>query len=222
MANLSRWWGGPSVLTLQRDVEDVMEDFAAPRWIRRELERVFDEFQSPGAIWREMDRLLDTVESPPGLWSRLSRLFEGFTGGIERGESLRFAPHLDVAERDNEYVMKVDLPGMREKDLDIRVSDDAITISGERREEERKQIRGYKYHERSYGSFSRTVALPPGIDSSKIMADFRNGVLEVKLPKTDAGKTRRIPVGTREEQRAMPAGNGPGAQASQGAGANPS
>jgi HSP20 family protein len=124
-----------------------------------------------------------------------------------------FMPSVDFAEHDNECIMKVDLPGMREQDIDVRIDDNnVLTISGERRAEEKKKVRGYEYSERSYGKFSRSVSLPTGVDASKIEADFRNGVLEIHVQKTaEAVRARKIPV--REEPRVLP-GNG-GAEAQQ-------
>ena len=83
-----------------------------------------------------------------------------------------------------------DLPGLRERDIDVRVdSDNVVTISGERREEETKRGRSYQMTERTYGAFSRSVQLPRGADTSKVEADFRNGVLELRVPKLEAART---------------------------------
>jgi HSP20 family protein len=165
-----------------------------------------------------MDRLLDEFESPPTLRRRIERLFEGFTGALGRPLArarAAFVPSLELTEREGEYVMKADLPGMREQDIDLRIDDDnVLTIRGERREEETKRVRGYEYSERTYGAFSRSVQLPSGIDASKVQADFRNGVLEIHIAKTEAARARKIPV-SREEPRVLAPGNGPTAQAQQ-------
>ncbi len=220
MANLSRGWGRPSMLSLQRDVEDLLEDYEMPRSFRREIDRVFDLSRSPDAIWRDMDRILGEFETPRALSTRLARLFEAFglmgrRRGGERYARELFVPEVDVAERDNELVLKVDLPGMREKDIELRVEDgNTLTISGERREEESRNVRGYQYQERRYGSFSRSIPLPSGVDASNIAADFRNGVLEIHVPRSEGSRARRIPVMTgagRDEPRAYAGGNGPNA-----------
>lgn len=209
-------WRRPSMLSLQRDIADTFEEFEVPRSIRREMERLFADVSSPRSLWSEMDRLLEDFDSPPGLETRIARLFEAVIGdGRHTGSQGKemFTPSLDLIEQENEYVLKADLPGMREQDIDIRVSDDnTLTLSGERRQEDRKQGRGYEYTERTYGSFSRSVSLPTWVDAAKIQADFRDGVLEVHVPKTEATSARRIPLSRREEPRVMESGNGPSQQ----------
>ena len=162
--------------------------------------------------------MLDEFESPRPLRRRIGRLFENFVGAVRRPfsrEPVSFVPPVELKESESEYVMKADLPGMREQDIDLRIDDEnVLTISGERQGEETKRVRGYEYTERSHGSFSRTVQLPPGIDASKIEADLRSGVLEIHIPKTAAAQGRKIPV-SREEPRVIPAGNGPAVQKQQ-------
>lgn len=211
MGNLIRW-GRPSMLSLQRDIEDLLDDFSSPRALRREIERAFEQAEGPTDVWQEMDRLFDEFAPPPTLRRRIARLFEDLTGARAPSRAGVFVPSVDLTEHENEYVLKVDLPGMREQDIDVRIEDNnVLTISGERREEEKKRVRGYEYSERRYGRFSRSVTLPSNVETSKVEADFRNGVLEVHVPKTEAARARKIPI--REEQRAL-SGNG-GAQAQQ-------
>jgi len=218
MADLVQWTR-PSMLSLQREIEDVFDDLAAPRAIRREMERLFDDFGTPRSLWREMDQMLGEFDSPPTLGSRIKRVFENFLGETKRlvtRTPRTFVPTLDLVEQEGEYVMKADLPGMKEQDIDVELSDDnVLTISGRRREEENRKVRGYEYHERSYGSFSRSIGLPAGADASKIQADFRNGVLELHVPKTEAGRGRKIPVSRTDEPRVIAPGDGPKVQAQQ-------
>lgn len=223
MTNLTRW-RRPSSLTLRRDVEDVLDEFDLPRGLRREIGRLFDGDLSPRTLWSAMDRLLDDFVSPPTLRRRIARLFEPIVGttrrllGIGRGAET-FAPELDLVERDDAYVLHVDLPGVRDQDVNVTVEDDnVLTITGERRREETKRERGYQYDERSYGSFTRSVQLPRAADASKIEADFRDGVLEVHIPKPAAAQARAIPIrshgapeiGAKEEPRARSSGDGGG------------
>lgn len=215
MSNLIPWRRSP-MSNLQRDVEDLLTGFDTPRSFRREVDRLFGELTSPRTMWREMDALLQEFSSPPTLRNRLERLFENVVGG-QRGLSAwgkdLFVPSVEVTERDDQYVLKADLPGVREQDVDLRINDDnVLTIRGERRDEDTKRVRGYEYSERSYGSFTRSVSLPQGIDASKIDADFRNGVLEIHVPKTEAARSRKIPLG-HEEPRILVPGNGPVAHA---------
>lgn len=221
MANLIQW-RRPQMSSLQREIEDVFDEMAAPRAIRREFDRLFDDVSSPRALWREMDRMLTDLESPPTLWSRVSRVFDRFLGADTSGLTPRarsrmsFVPNLDLVEGDTEYVMKADLPGVREQDIDIQLSNDNVmTVSGQRRGEESRRSRGYEYYERSYGSFTRSVELPMGVDASKIQADYSNGVLEIHVPKTEAARGRHIPLTRVEEPRIIGAGDG-GSQQAQG------
>jgi HSP20 family protein len=186
---------------MRRDVEDLLDQFASPRGLRREVDWLFGEDLSPRALYREMSRLFDEFESPPGLRRRMEHLFEQMGGRLsERGKEM-YVPELELKEKDNEYVMTVDLPGMKKDDVEVRIDDDNIlTICGERREEETKRGQGYEYSERGYGAFRRSVSLPRGIEPSRIEADFRNGVLEIHVPKSEsAQRARKIAVGERKE-----------------------
>lgn len=183
-----------------------------PRSFRREIDRIFDDFTSPRTIWAEMDRLLDEFVSPMPLRRRVEQLFEDMGG--RRGAALggAYMPALDLTETEGEYTLRADLPGVREQDLDIRVDDDnVLTVRGERHADESGRQGGYEYHERSHGAFSRSVALPAGIDASKIDAEFRNGVLVVHVAKAEASKPRRIAI-RGGEPRVLATGNGPGVQ----------
>ena len=118
-------------------------------------------------------------------------------GSFLRGETPRrdvWAPDLDVSETDEEILVKADLPGVDEKDLSISLSGTNLLIKGERKEE--KEEKGKQFHriERTFGSFQRTVALPVGVDSSKIKAEYTKGVLEIHLPKKPEVKPQQIPV----------------------------
>lgn len=201
MTNLPRWTR-PSMLTLRRDVEDILQEFEVPRRVRRELDSLLREDLSEESMLHEMQRLLDDFVSPPSLRRRVLRLLDrvipGRGGGEMRDRDV-FMPQVELTEGDSDYLMRVDLPGLRERDIDVRVDDDnVVTISGERRAEETKRRRGYQMTERTYGAFSRSVQLPRGADATKIEADFRNGVLELRAPKLEAARTRQIPIGGRE------------------------
>jgi len=207
----------PSSIQLQRDLDNVFDDLEVPRSFRREVDRLFDEIASPRSLWREMDRLMEDFESPPTLGSRIARVFQDFLGESRRegAQALTgFVPSLDLVEKDNEYVMKADLPGMREQDINVEVGDDnVLTISGERSQEENKNVRGYQYSERSYGSFSRSIELPRGVDASKVKAEFNNGVLEVRFPKGEPARARKIPLWSGQERRNLSSGGGDGQSA---------
>lgn len=213
MANLVNW-AQPSMTTLQRDIEDVVRDFSMPRAFFREVDRLFEDMTTPRSLWRDMERLLEDFDTPPALGTRLARIFESSVGTPRRVLATTsrggYVPALDLIERDGDYLMRADLPGIREQDIDVRIDDDnVLSVSGERTVEPTTlRGRGYEYSERATGSFCRSIALPSGIDASKVHADFSNGVLEIVVPKTEAARSRRIPL-SREEPRVMGAGNGP-------------
>lgn len=208
MANLIRRWRDP-MRALQRDLDDLFEEFTMPRTFRREVERMFAEVPSVRSIFREMDRIMDDFAPPLSLRSRVDNVLEDWLGGRiftsrERVAALQIP--LELTERHGEYVLMADLPGVREEDVDVRLTDgNVLTVSGERRHGESQQYGGYEYTERSYGSFARSVELPLGIDKAKIEADFRHGVLEVHIPKSAEAMPRKVPIG-REEPRVLGAG----------------
>jgi HSP20 family protein len=105
-----------------------------------------------------------------------------------------WAPALDVEETDSEYLVKADLPAIRREDLKIHIEDNLLTLEGERKQE--KEEKGRKYHrvERSYGTFLRRLALPTDIDRQKVSAEFKDGVLTMRLPKSASAKSRSIDV----------------------------
>jgi len=93
------------------------------------------------------------------------------------------APAVDVAESEKAYEITVELPGMDEKNIEVKVSNGSLTIKGEKQEEKEEKKKDYYLHERHFGSFERSFALPDGVDSNKIEAAFKKGVLTVTLPK---------------------------------------
>jgi HSP20 family protein len=134
------------------------------------------------SLHREVNRLFDDV-------------FRGFDtpalGGV--GRSLTW-PHVELGETDKDIRVTAELPGLDEKDVDISLEEGVLTLRGEKRSEVEDQERGYS--ERSYGRFERRISLPKGIDRDRANATFRNGVLTVTLPKTEAANenVRRIPI----------------------------
>lgn len=134
------------------------------------------------------------------LQSEMSRLMNHFWGSADAGGSqstTAWLPALDVWESEDEIVLAVDLPGIREEDISIEVDDGVLTISGERsRTIDEKSDRYYRF-ERRFGQFSRSVTLPQGIDASGVKAEFDAGVLEVHLPKPEERRPTRIQIGDR-------------------------
>jgi HSP20 family protein len=105
-------------------------------------------------------------------------------------------PTVDIFEDGNDVIVKAELPGMKKEDIDVNISDDVITISGEKKSEEKVNKKDYYRLERSYGSFTRTLRLPAETLTEKAKASFKNGILEVRMPKTEAAlqKKKKIVV----------------------------
>jgi HSP20 family protein len=123
----------------------------------------------------------------------VDRLFDTFFGG-ERDGARRWIPPIDLVEAEDQFILKADLPGLDEGDVSIEVQDGTLTISGERNAEHESRERGWYRIERSYGSFSRSLTLPDGVDPDSISAEFERGVLEVRIPKPEERKPRRVAI----------------------------
>ncbi|MBV9416418.1 MAG: Hsp20/alpha crystallin family protein [Solirubrobacterales bacterium] len=106
----------------------------------------------------------------------------------------RWIPAMDVVETDDHFVLRADLPGMTESDVNIELDDNVLTISGERKSEHEQSREGYYRVERASGSFSRSLTLPEGVDAEGIQASFDNGVLEVRIPKPEQHKPRKVQI----------------------------
>jgi len=129
------------------------------------------------------------------LQDQVNRLFEtSFQGKADTSELTTWAPMVDIYETENELVLKVDLPGIDEKDLDVRVENNMLTIRGERKFEEKVKEDNYLRIERSYGSFSRSFSLPTTVNTEAINAQYTNGVLTVELAKRAESKPKQVKV----------------------------
>jgi HSP20 family protein len=104
------------------------------------------------------------------------------------------APAVDLYEEKDDIVVKAELPGMNKDDVEVNLSDHTLTIKGEKKHEEEIKEENYYRSERSYGSFLRTLELPKDVHSEKVKASFKNGVLEVRLPKTEEAKAKEIKI----------------------------
>ena len=124
------------------------------------------------------------------------RVFEdAFTRVLTEPQSNRpWSPSVDIYETENELVLKVDLPDVDLKDIDVSLENQTLTIAGERKFEQKDSGKGFHRIERSYGRFVRSFAVPNSFDTGNIGADYKNGVLTVTLPKTEAAKPRQIKV----------------------------
>ena len=109
-------------------------------------------------------------------------------------EGRTWAPAVDMLDRKDEIIVRADLPGMEQKDVEVTVQDGTLTIRGERKEEKEVKEEEYYHSERWAGAFVRNLTLPPGVDADKIKATFKNGVLEVHVPKAAAAKGKTIEI----------------------------
>lgn len=129
------------------------------------------------------------------LRDEVNRLFDDFFGGLMLQSSKGdWAPAIDVSETDAQVVVKAELPGMDPKDIDIALLGDSLTIKGEKREEKSERDENYYRMERRYGSFQRSINLPASVDSRKVTAAYKNGVLTITLDKREESKARSIKV----------------------------
>ena len=131
----------------------------------------------------EMNRLFNTFFDSPA---------PGNGGG--QAVARRWIPAMDVVETDEHFVLRADLPGLSESDVKIEVEDNVLTVSGERKAEHEQRSEGYYRVERSFGSFSRSLTLPEGVDADSIQGSFNNGVLEVRIPKPEQHKPRKVQI----------------------------
>src|SRR5919108_4794383 len=123
----------------------------------------------------------------------VNRLFNTLFEAGEVGAQ-RWVPAMDLMERDDHFLLKADLPGLSEEDVSIEIQDGTLTISGERREEHEERERGWYRLERQLGRFSRSLTLPEGVDPDGIAAQFDRGVLQVRIPKPEERKPRRVAI----------------------------
>jgi HSP20 family protein len=139
-----------------------------------EMERWFEDvFRRPFSLMR------------PSWWPRL-----------EFPELEEVTPSVDIFEEGDGVVVKAELPGMKREDVEVSLTDDVITISGEKKKEEKVEKKNYYSLERTYGSFTRSFRLPAEVQTDKAKAKFESGVLEIRIPKTEEAKkkTKKIPI----------------------------
>jgi HSP20 family protein len=139
----------------------------------------------------------EPVRELSSIQSEMNRLFNTFfdTPPAGNGPSAgRWIPAMDLVETDDSFVLKADLPGLAEDDVNIEVEENVLTVSGERKAEHEEKREGFVRVERSYGSFRRSLTLPEGVDPEAVSASFENGVLEVRIPKPEQRKPRKVAI----------------------------
>ncbi len=133
-------------------------------------------------IQNEMNRLFNTFFEQPG------------KSGRGNGTTRRWLPPMDLVETADHYVLRADLPGLSDGDVNIQLEDNVLTISGERKAEHENQQEGYYRLERAFGAFSRSLTLPDGVDPDSVQAHFDRGVLEIRIPKPEQRKPRTVQI----------------------------
>ncbi|HEX3317914.1 MAG TPA: Hsp20/alpha crystallin family protein [Solirubrobacteraceae bacterium] len=146
--------------------------------IRWEPAREINSLQS------EMNRLFNTFLDTPA----------GAAGAAGGNGGRRWIPAMDLVETPEHFVLRADLPGLTEGDVDIELEDNVLTVSGERKVEHESREEGYYRVERASGSFRRSLTLPEGVDAEAIEASFDKGVLEVRIPKPEERKPRKVAI----------------------------
>ena len=140
---------------------------------------------------------------PEPFTREIDRVFDTFFGQTD--QTRRWVPPMDLVEAEDHFVLKADLPGLTEGDVNIEVQDGTLTISGERKAEHEQREKGWYRIERSFGSFNRSLTMPDGIDPDRIAASFSHGVLEVRIPKPEERKPRRIAIGVGDAPKTIDA-----------------
>ncbi|MBN1381851.1 MAG: Hsp20/alpha crystallin family protein [Deltaproteobacteria bacterium] len=168
-----------------------IRDLVPSVWRRSGVPVTREEEEPFFSLQREMNRLFDDF----------FRGFDDMSFGLSRDRFRAFSPSVDIKENDKEVLIKAELPGMDEKDIDVNLFEDRLTIKGEKKEEKEDKGSDYYHMESSYGSFNRIIPLPEKVDTKKVEANFKNGVLSIKLPKTEEAKAKgkKIPIQTTKE-----------------------
>lgn len=146
----------------------------------KDVARVEPRILSP---FEEIEKLFEEM------WKRPFSLFGSLMPRL-KSEADVIAPAVDIFEEGDDIVLKAELPGLDKNDIEVKITDDYITISGEKKREEKVEEKNYYRYERSYGSFSRTFRLPVEVQTDKAKAKFDKGVLEIRIPKTEEAKTK--------------------------------
>jgi HSP20 family protein len=133
-------------------------------------------------IQNEMNRLFNTFFDQPASTGR---------GGVP---SRRWIPAMDLVETADHYVLRADLPGLSDEDVNVQLEDNVLTISGERTSQQQQHEEGYYRIERAFGGFARSLTLPDGVDPDGVQAHFDRGVLEISIPKPEQKKPRQVKI----------------------------
>ncbi len=130
----------------------------------------------------QMERMVDETMNRPMMWRRVP------------GDQFTWMPSMELYEKENMYVVRLEMPGVKPEDVEISISGDTLTIKGERKPPENISEDEYQLCELCYGNFSRSISLPEPVNSDKVEANFENGILDIRLPKAEEVKTKQIKI----------------------------
>lgn len=155
----------------------------------------------------------EPVRELSSLQNEMNRLFGSFfETPAGNGSDANTPPAVDsgddLVETDDHFVLRADLPGLTQQDVNIELEDRVLSVSGERTTEQESRDNGYYRLERGFGAFSRSLTLPKGVDPGAVQADFENGVLEVRIPKPEEKKPQRVAIGIGDRQPGTIEGSG--------------
>jgi HSP20 family protein len=140
----------------------------------------------------------EPVRELNSLQNEMNRLFSTFfdtpTGGNGTASARRWIPAMDLVETEDHYVLTADLPGLGQEDINLEFEGDVLTLSGERKAEQTERKDGYYRIERANGAFSRSLTLPEGVDPDAVTATFDKGVLEVRIPKPEQRRPKKVAI----------------------------
>jgi HSP20 family protein len=141
------------------------------------------------------------TETPARIWPDTSSLFEEFLSdplfSSAARSSDRWLPSVDIMEKDGNLVVRAEVPGVSEKDIELKLEGNVLTLKGEKKQEHEENLNNYHRMESFYGSFTRSFTLPDSVDRDGIKADYKNGILTVTIPQRPEVRPREIPVSTR-------------------------
>jgi HSP20 family protein len=168
---------------------------------------------SPFSLMRQFSEEMDRLFGSYGFGGSIASGFGHEFGRLSDLEGTMWLPQVESFERDGKLIVRADLPGLTKDDIDVDITDDAIKIRGERRQEKEENEEGYYRSERSYGSFYREIPLPSGVNRDEANASFNNGVLEITMPasaRQSVSRRLEIGAGSEAEQRSKTKGKAAG------------
>ena len=171
--------------------------------VRKSLSKAAKNVTPLASLREEVDNLFDRFSDEwPSLPSIFGRGWSYPVADLDRRfnlPNLELTPRVDISETDQEYNISMELPGMTGEDIEITLSDDSLTVKGEKHEEHEEKKKNYHIKERSYGSFQRSFRVPGEVDPNKIDASCKSGILQMSLPKSESAKNKKRSIKVKSE-----------------------